>query len=183
MEPNVKEADAPPSEETSSSCHVGEVSEHSAGAALQRHVGQSTEKSAENNRDPWKTVFGTLGEDFRCSAGKSQTVQSSGRSVQVGGSSGPRGCQETSVDDGRQGLDSGSLDGDDEGRTGGVLASQTEVRVVRWNEKTDNECTQDVEEQDSNVNSLDRSGQVAPGVLRFTSRNSCGRKGGERDGA
>lgn len=173
MESNVEETDAPPRQKASCGCHVGEVTEDLAGTALERHVGQGTEESTENDGDPRKTVLGTLGKDFRCSARKGQAVQSSRGSVQVGGGGGPGGCQKTGVDDRGQGFDARSLDGDDERRSGGVLAAQTEVGIVGRNQEADNECPQNVEQQDSDVDSLDGSRKVASRVLGFTGCNGC----------
>ena len=75
------------------------------------------------------------------------------------------------VDDRRQTLDTRSLDRNDEGRLRSIRLGQVEVGVVRRDEETDDDDTADVEEQDTDVDALDRLRQVATRVLRLTGRN------------
>jgi hypothetical protein len=151
LESNVKDTNTQPGQETSTSGETGKVVEHGTGVALQAHVGERAERSAEDERGPGNTVLSRLGKDLGRLSVESQSVQGSGRGVEIGRSRGPGRGEETGVDDRRQRLDTGSLDGDDEGRARGVRGSETETLEVGRDEETDDQDTTDVEDQDSDA--------------------------------
>jgi hypothetical protein len=151
LESNVEDTDTQPGQETSTSGETGKVVEHGTGVALQAHVGERAERSAEDERGPGNTVLSRLGKDLGRLSVESQSVQGSGRGVEIGRSRGPGRGEETGVDDRGQRLDTGSLDGDDEGRARGVRGSETETLEVGRDEETDDQDTTDVEDQDSDA--------------------------------
>lgn len=106
-----------------------------------------------------------------------ETVKCSRRSVKIGGSGGPGRGEEGSIDDRRKSLDtsilnlfesenrrdqnferkkkedkSNSTHGNDEGGRGGSSGTEVKTRIVGGNEKSSDEYTEDVEEENSNVN-------------------------------
>lgn len=107
-----------------------------------------------------------------------------------GGRTHPGGGEKSSVDDAGEGLYSRVLDGDDEGRRGGGVGTETELRVVGANDcekrreesaavrgggvagrghtETSDEDTEDVEEEDADVDILDGTGEGLARVLGLT---------------
>lgn len=169
-ESNVGEADTPPGEQSSGGGQVGEVVEHFQCGSTESHVCQSTKASAEDERDVGKTSLGSSGKDLRSLSGDGQTVESSGRGEKIRRGGGPSGSQETSVDDRRQGGDTGVLDGNDEGRFTDS-ATGSEVLGVGGDNDTDDESTTEVEDQDSDKHLFDGSGDVSSRVLGLSGGN------------
>lgn len=73
--------------------------------------------------------------------------------------------EETGVDDGRKDLDSGIGHGNDEWTGDRGVGSESETRVVGRHQQSDDESSNDVEEEDTDVNSLDGLGKSLSGVL------------------
>lgn len=147
--------------------HVGQVAKDLVGSDGESHVGEATETGGDDDGEPGKTVLGSSGEDLGEIAVESDTVESPTGGVEIGRGGGPGRGDETGVDDGREDLDTGFGDGDDEGRGGGVRGS-SESLVVGSDDETDHECSEDVEDEDSDVDSLDGSGKVSSGVLSLS---------------
>ena len=70
-----------------------------------------------------------------------------------------------------QALDASMLDSDNKRRLSCVLLLQVQPWICEWHEKADNGDTADVEQEDTDVNTLDRLRKVATGVLSLSSSN------------
>lgn len=104
----------------------------------------------------------SLGEGSRIRAKRRTERARAG--VEIGRRGGPGGGQQAGVDHGRQALDTGILDGNDEGRLGGARG-EDEIRVVRRDEEADDGGTADVEQEDTDVDALDRLREIPARVL------------------
>lgn len=71
----------------------------------------------------------------------------------------------------RQALNTCMPDGNDERRLSGVGSLDVKIGFGGRNKQTNDGDTSNVEQQDTNVNSLDGLGKVTAGVLGFTSGN------------
>lgn len=144
--------------------HVGEPVEDVSGSRRERKVGEATEADRDHDAVDRESVLSRLEEDLGQVTVQGDGVDGSGRGVEVGRSGRPSGGDEAGVDDGGESFDTGLLNGDDERRRSGV-GGELEPVGVGGGDDTDDEDPQDVEEQDSDVDSLDGSGEVSSGVL------------------
>lgn len=67
----------------------------------------------------------------------------------------------------RKSLDTSVANCDNKGRFCGGVHLQVQARVVRRHEKTDDESTSDVEQQDADIDPPNGLGEIMPGVLGF----------------
>lgn len=142
---------------------VCEVTEDDTGSLSDTHVGEEREQRGDSEGDVRESLLGGSGKDLGQVTVEGDTVQSSGRGVEIGGGGGPGGGDETGVDERGQSLDSGGLDGNHEGRGLGVVGG-SELGVVGRDDDADDEGSHDVEEEDSEVDLLDRLWQVSSRV-------------------
>ena len=163
-ESDIGEGDTPPGEETGGGGKVGKVAEDGTSGRLERHVGESGKEGAEDQGDPWETSGAGSRKDLGGLSGKSKTVKSSGRGVEIRRSGGPCGRQETSVDNGGKDGDTGVSDSNDPWGLGDT-GRETEGWVVRRDNDTNDESTTQVEDDDTDEDALDGSGKVSAGVL------------------
>lgn len=95
----------PADKEHHSRAHVGEPAKHLAGGtSAGTQIRQAGERDTEEARSCRETPRRRLGEPARGVALERETVESSGRGVQVGGRGGPCRRQDRGVDDGWEGL-------------------------------------------------------------------------------
>jgi hypothetical protein len=151
-----------------SSYHVGKPTEYFTGTRIDTHVCEAREGRRESDRDPRKTrAVGPL-EDLRGLTRESESIKYPRTGVQITASRGPGTSEQASIDQGGKSLDSSGLDRNDEWTGCGVVVLQIERRIVGRDEQADDGRTENVEEENTNVHSLDRFGNITPRVLRLT---------------
>lgn len=156
--------DAGPRDHAGDGGHVGEVTEH--GTGLAASAGQEREQregGADQHADPGQAVLARLADEAGGLATVVQSEQGTRRDVHVGHAGGPGRGKQGGVDDGRQNLDAGLLEGDDEGRLGG-RGAQVQRRVTGRHQQADDECGAQVEQQETDPDVLDGAGHRLAGV-------------------
>jgi hypothetical protein len=105
------------------------------------HVRKQPKKGGHNNTRPRQPSLCRLCEKLGSTARQRHTVQRAGRRVDIGTSGGPGGGEEAGVDDGREDLDSGRVDGDDEWGRGGRAVGEVQPGVVGGHEHANDKDT------------------------------------------
>ena len=59
------------------------------------------------------------------------------------------------------------LDGNDKGRSSGIVVCQVEARVVEGDKETNDDCASDIEHKDTEIDTSDGLGQITSWVFCF----------------
>lgn len=172
VEAEVGDADGAPGEELGNGGEVLEPLEDDGGTLGDGEVGEEGDGGGDEDGVVWDTTLGTLQEELRSLLVLGDTEEVTGTGVQEGVTGRGSGCQNDGVDDGWEDWDSGTVDGDNPRRGCGTSATSRKTWLVGWNENTDGEGTEAVEEEDTPEDSLDCLGNVLARVLSFTSGDS-----------
>jgi hypothetical protein len=149
-ETDVGEADGSPGEEVGETGQGQEPVEDGQTLWCQGDVGKETENQGEDEGRVWATVLVNLGEDLWAHTLLAKSLKGSGGSVCAGVGDRDDGEGDDGVEDGREGLDVGEVEGQDEWRVLGVCAgSSREGLVIGWDNGTEDEEGDDVEEGDT----------------------------------
>lgn len=162
-------ADTAPGEQVGGGDKTGEPVEDLSRAGSDGQVGKDRDSAGDADAVNWDTTLCALEEELRslASLGKSIEITGTGVEESVTGRSG-RG-QDDSVDDVWKNLDSGAVDGNNPWRSGSVRFTVEEIVVIVWNENTDSEGTENVEEEDTPEDTTNGLGDVLAWVLGLTS--------------
>lgn len=173
--------------------------EHFTSATANRHISKQTEQRVGSERYVRKTPSIHPTEDFRgvtverqaiCSQvcqrhlrhnANYQLTESAGTAIQVTRCSRPCRGKETSVDQGWQALDACMSDGNDEWRLRRVGLLKAEIWVRIGHKETDDRDASDIEQQDTNIDTLDCLGNVTAWILRFTTSDGYNFRTNERE--
>ena len=90
-----------------------------------------------------------------------ETIQSARARVEITASRRPGTRQQACIDERRKTSDSGSLDRNDKGTRGSVLVLQVEAWVIGGDNKTDDERSKDIEQENADIDALDGPWDVA----------------------
>lgn len=154
-EVDVRNQNRDPGKDTKDGDEVDEVGEDDLGGGRNVEVSEEAESGGETQSVDWDTTAISTGEDSWSVTLNSKTVESTGGNVEIGVGGGEDENQDTGVENTWKGLDAGSLDGDDEwgsssrstlgsGGDGGL-----EIWVVVWQDHSEEEDQDDVEEEDT----------------------------------
>lgn len=183
-EENVRYQKRDPGQETKNGGKVDKVAENNLGVICGVHEGGAAEQGRDTQSWNGHTSLVSPAEDLGSVALLGETVKGTGSNVQirVGGTEGEE--EDTGVQDGREVLDAGDLDGDNKrrgGRTSGCAVSEGELLGVVGDKHAEEEDGQAVEEQDPVEGELDGAGNGLARVLRLTDghTNQLGTKVGE----
>lgn len=171
VELDVRQADGAPGEELRDRGQIVEPEEDDIGSARAAEVGQERDDRGDADTVVWDTSLGALQEK----SGRLLVLRNTEKVTRASKEEGVRGrCggrQDDCVDDRRKSWDLGAVDGNNPRRVSRTGTAMEQSVVVRWDENTDGERTEDVEEQNSPEDTSDSLGDVPSRVLGFTGRN------------
>lgn len=108
------------------------------------HERQESEQTGDNDGNDGKTVLCAVGQEPWSLAPQRQTVEHTGRSIKERVSSREGGCEDTSVDDVREDLDTGAGHDNNVGRLSSSTGVLEKSFIVVRHEHTSDEDTEDL---------------------------------------
>lgn len=187
-EANVRGTNGAPDEKVGETGERQEPREDGALVGSQANEGQQTKSDLQQHTPNWATLAIDVGHELGSHATLSHCLDGTGRaeSARVGDRDDGEG--NNGVEDRRENLDTGVLNGKHEWRCLGVRARGTlESGVVRTDDETNNEQVDNVEEEDSPECLLGRLRDGLPGVVGLSSgktnelSTTKGKSGGHED--
>jgi hypothetical protein len=168
MEAKVSDRDEGPGNKTANRGHIREISEDNPSTLADSHIGEQRESYGNDESGVRKTTLGSLGEDLRGGARDSKTKESTRGGVHIRRSSRPSRGKQAGVDDVGKDRNTGLFNTDNERRGGSIAGTGTESGIVGSAEQTNNECTEEIEQDNTNIDLSDGLGKVLARVLGFT---------------
>jgi hypothetical protein len=171
----VGDEDGNPGKQTEDRDQVDEVSEDNLCGAGNVHESQAAESGREEERGNGHTTLVGLGEELGSVALNSLTVKRTAGNVEIGVGGGEDEDQDAGVENAREFLDAGFVNGNNEGRSGGgalvtVLRvySLVQLSAVVRHAHSKEENREDVEHNDTPESELDGARDITARVLGLT---------------